>query len=141
MNDTGGEAWNSSTEHDATGPASTFNDEETPLRGVPQSSKDVRSSPLKPQWTYVIGERIQQLSYGRCFGVDSGLEGEVIALHTHGITLVNASTGLLSVENQLPDGLLFSMALFRAPVKERSPPPSRFGREGSICLRFRQLLS
>lgn len=120
MNDTGGEAWNSSTEHDATGPASTFNDEGNPLlRGVPQPSKDVRSSPLKPQWTYVIGERIQQLSYGRCFGVDSGLEGEVIALHTHGITLVNASTGLLSVENQLPDGLLFSMALFRAPVKEK----------------------
>ncbi|EFO64174.1 Hypothetical protein GLP15_2050 [Giardia lamblia P15] len=120
MSDTGGGTWNDVTENDATRSASVFNDEGNPLlRGMPPPNKDVSSSLLKPQWTYVIGERIQQLSCGRCFGIDSGLEGEVIVLHAHGITLVNASTGLLSVENQLPEGLLFSMALFRVPIKEK----------------------
>lgn len=114
-----GEVWNSNTEHVAQS-MGAFSEEENPLsRATAPVGKDIELSQLKPQWTYVIGERIQQLSCGRCFGVDSGTEGEIIILHAHGMTLVNASTGSLSVENQLPEGLLFGMALFRVASKDK----------------------
>lgn len=128
IDDTKEELWQSGAENDAPGSMNMFNNEGNPLlQAAAPGSDDTDFSQLKARWVYVIGERIQQLSCGRCFGIDSGAEGEVIVLHTHGVTLVNASTGLLSVENQLSDGLLFSMASFSAvsSEKEATSQPAR----------------
>lgn len=128
IDDTKGDVWQGYAECDVHSSANIFSDEGNPLLHTRSSgNKNDNLFRLKARWLYVIGERIQQLSYGRCFGIDSGVEGEIIVLHAHGITLINASTGLLSVENQLPNGLLFSMALFSVvpSEKENMSQPSR----------------